>query len=461
MADTTVTLNKLIEEIEAVANAHEMLNSFHYGEFLNIYQSGKIDYNTLLMNVNNATLDAHWITMNVELAVMDKVFKDKSSLNDVESDTLQILTDFYSVITTSFRWQSFSQVAAATPMRKFISKGEDQVTGWGQTVQLKIKRKNGLCDLPISGYDYDGEYTPSCAGVKIYEDLIYIRTVESGGSFYYNTDCAQVTLLVNGAEFTMVDSGDSFDLNVVNQDGTQVGEKDGDDYVVPYSDDIYYNRRAWTDTYYVQDYDEAWHILNGINDYVESIPVGAKIQQVDYSDLTVKDRLIYNNIHGHKFRFTGVNGGYYNPDDSNYYDVDGNISDKATEFPTYLGTRYFIIDHLSGIMWIGVRLGGINFNTNLTDARDATDGGYTDWIVPSKHDAEQLFDSRYNLNLYEIERPPWDYNQLTYWTCSNYPQDKITRAWYFHGYNMTAGDRKTSTGANRSRCRIHLTGTIN
>jgi hypothetical protein len=460
MSHTGVTLNKLIQEIETLSNAHEMLNSFHYGEFLDIYQSGKIIYYTLLMNVNNATLDDHYITLNIEFMVMDKVFKDESSLNDVESDTLQILTDIYSVITTSIKWQSFSKVAAATPMRKFIGKGEDQVTGWAQTVQLKIKRKNGLCDLPIVDYDYDGEYTPSCQGVKISEDGIYIKTVESGGKFNYSTSCLQTELLVNGIPFISVDSGDNYNLNVINLDGDHTGVKMGDNWVVPISEKIYYNRAWYLDDVIIELYDEGWWIVNGINDYNEAIPTGAKKQQIN-NEIGLVDKLIYNNIHHHKFRFTGVNGGYYDHSDLNYYTKDGVISTKLVEFPIYEGSRFFIIDHLTGYMWIGIRLGATTQLSTLTFVNDLVQDGYNDWKVPSLGTGMQLMDNRYIPNLYSISRLPWEYNQPAYWTCTNATYQPMNRAFFINGYNVISYNMKSGSSSNKWCFREHLTGTIN
>ena len=107
------------------------------------------------MNVNNASITERLVTLTVELMVMDKVFNDKSNQFEVESDTLQIIGDLYSVINYSIRWNDFSKVSQASSARKFVSKGEDIVTGWAQSIQLEITRENGICDLPIKDYDFN------------------------------------------------------------------------------------------------------------------------------------------------------------------------------------------------------------------------------------------------------------------------------------------------------------------
>lgn len=228
-AKTALSLNNLIQEIFALADGHVMLNSRFYGNFLEIYESNKVDYSTLLMNVNNATVDPSYYQLTVELMVMDKVFKGEENRTDVESDTITILGDVFSVISYSNRWQAFSKVFGATQMRKFIHKGEDEVTGWAMSVQLGLKRNNGICDLPMKNYDFEGEYTPSCAGVRIFEDDILIEVVESGGLFSYTTGADPANILLNGVAYGTIPAGGSKDITIKGTDDLDKGSKVDDD----------------------------------------------------------------------------------------------------------------------------------------------------------------------------------------------------------------------------------------
>lgn len=323
-----------------------------------------------------------------------------------------------------------------------------------------------VLELTDKGYLYgtdsfDPPVDPVCAPVEIRRNGTFLQFVESGGIFNFNTSCEPALVTINSTLISNVPSGGSIIIEVENNDESNVGELIGGKWVVPYSDKIYYNRKVWNDTNYVQDYDEAWHILNGINEYVDNIPVGAKIQNIDYSNLSIKDRLIYKNVYGHFFRFTGVNGGYYNPDDGNYYDLDNNISTKDLQFPKYLSNRYFIIDHLTGFMWIGIRLGTTDFNTNLDYARDLEQGGFSNWIVPSDKVAIQLFDNVYDFNLNATDRPPWSYDQPFHWTCTNNTSNRINNANYFSCFGNILIAGKNNIAANRWVFRVHLNGTIN
>src|SRR5690606_18631092 len=105
----------------------------------------------------------------------------------------------------------------------------------------------------------------------------------------------------------------------------------------------------YQDTIY-NNYDEGWRKANGGNDYNNSIPTGALIQQIR-PDMSVgsgrTDYLAYKNAFGHKFRFTGINGGYYDEADGTYYTSGGTSSDLATEYPEVSTSRWWVIDHLS------------------------------------------------------------------------------------------------------------------
>lgn len=62
------------------------------------------------------------------------------------------------------------------------------------------------------------------------------------------------------------------------------------------------------------------------------------------------------NKFNNEFRFTGENGGYYNPDDNTYYDKDGNPSSLDVEFPFKMYfendvLRRKIHDHSNDDIW--------------------------------------------------------------------------------------------------------------
>lgn len=200
-AVVNITLNKLIEEFFKVGAAHKMIKTTFYGDFLNIVSTNRVNYCSLLINTADGAISKSYIEFRVEIAVMDKVFNDQSNQTEVESDAAQILQDLYSVIDYSNRWQSFAKITnASAPIRKFISKGQDVVTGWSMTLNIGVKRRNGICNIPIEDYDYSGNYAAYCAGVRIFQDNVLIEVVPSGGRFDFSGGggSTPVNVTVNG-----------------------------------------------------------------------------------------------------------------------------------------------------------------------------------------------------------------------------------------------------------------------
>lgn len=231
MSDVTnITLKRLQEEFSIMAGAHLQLKTFFYGDFLNTVSSKKVKYCSLLMNTSDGVLDANYINFRLELACMDKTFNDDVNRTDVESDTLSILQDIFGVITMSKRWQSFSKVAGSAPVRKFVHKGEDVVTGWSMSLNLQVKRKNGICNIPIEDYDYQGDYTQYCAGVRIYQDNILINVTPSGGRYDITGGGGSSTGIITNSDLTFNASFDTANNPYVLPD-QEIDVYDGDIFI--------------------------------------------------------------------------------------------------------------------------------------------------------------------------------------------------------------------------------------
>lgn len=224
---------------------------------------------------------------------------------------------------------------------------------------------------------------------------------------------------------------------------------------------VYYNRPYLTQTVSYSTYDEAWRRINGANDYNDAIPDEAYIQQVepDFGNGRI-DYLKYFNSFGHKFRFTGINGGYYDEADGNYYDVNGTLSTKVAEFPTVIGAVYWIIDHLTGFMFPSSGFSNISYSNNLTSAASSTVGGYSDFFVFSRDEMYTLVGASYT-NATSSVRPPWNMSSQQ-WTCSPWPSFPTTNAFAWTGTfgGSTSQQAYSYASFQEYYGRIHLTGTI-
>lgn len=208
------SINQIRLELSEIASAHLQINSFFWGDFLRSYKENtELNYPLMGALYPSATLLRNQTSVQLSIYVCDKIYKDWSNLNDVESDTLQICRDIYNVMNSSFRWQSIGRVQSCT-VTKFIERGGDEVAGHTMTVQFLIRDRAGVCDLPMTGYDFDNVLGDACLPVQIFRDGVLIDTVNSGSLYQYVTIQA---VDVNGTNEGNV-SGSS-DLSIVLTDG--------------------------------------------------------------------------------------------------------------------------------------------------------------------------------------------------------------------------------------------------
>jgi hypothetical protein len=92
--------------------------------------------------------------IELTIYVADKVFKDWSNLNDVESDTEQECRDIYRTINDSVRWKNIGRVESVA-YTKFIERGGDEVAGHQMTIQFLLRDIGGVCGMPMGDYDFD------------------------------------------------------------------------------------------------------------------------------------------------------------------------------------------------------------------------------------------------------------------------------------------------------------------
>ena len=149
------TIKKIDSELRTLCNAHLQINSYFYGDFLDIYESNKVAHTSLLANITDSTIDSHYITLVLSLAVCDKIDDAKTVSKDVDSETLQVINDIIKVIKYSNRWQEFGVVTDNTSVFNFSQRGGSVVNGWACKLNLKIKNELGDCDLPIIDYNYE------------------------------------------------------------------------------------------------------------------------------------------------------------------------------------------------------------------------------------------------------------------------------------------------------------------
>lgn len=132
-------------------------------------------------------------------------------------------------------------------------------------------------------------------------------------------------------------------------------------------------------------YDDYWFQINRPDPYtasVNSIPA--------YLDSVYPYMLRNNNVFGHKWRMTGISGGYYDIDTAQYKLVDGTVSDQATTFGTAAGNTSYLIDHHTGLGWKWNINGSRIWATHASASVSSSHAGFSDWYLPNINELMSL-----------------------------------------------------------------------
>lgn len=241
------TINQIRVELSNLSLAHAQINSFFWGDFLRAYKERELDYPLSCCYYPTAQLYTNQTEIPITIIICDKIYKDWSNLNDVESDTLKICRDLFNVINMSQTWQLLGRVQSCT-VTKFVERGGDEVAGHQMQINFRLRDKSGICDLPIFGYDFDQDFTTGCEPVLIFKDGLLIDTVPSGGIYEYFSDvCLDATVENSDQSYTdTIASGGTLvlpDITVTDSDGSTYTQPAVTDvFCTPSEIDVYINR---------------------------------------------------------------------------------------------------------------------------------------------------------------------------------------------------------------------------
>lgn len=149
-----ITINQLNKQLREIATYHTQIQSYYFGEELDIQEANALKDCTLFATINNGSVNSHFTNVNLVLVVVDKLNTGNANLIDVQSDTLQILNDIYSVLQYSTKWQEWNIVSDTGNIEKIFEGTDSILAGWSMTVNLKIKRSVGVCNTAFNGYNF-------------------------------------------------------------------------------------------------------------------------------------------------------------------------------------------------------------------------------------------------------------------------------------------------------------------
>lgn len=94
MAARTLTLNQVVAQIKAIAEAHEQINTVYYGDFDEFLgENADNVYPAMYFDSTNASLSTRTLTLNFSLYFFDRMLPEKINETEAVSDMLSVAQD--------------------------------------------------------------------------------------------------------------------------------------------------------------------------------------------------------------------------------------------------------------------------------------------------------------------------------------------------------------------------------
>ena len=153
-----VTLNQLIKEFEAIADAYQgysVINSYWWGSFYDAINRDAVEYPLMVATIQPGNLDVNRVRVTIAITLADKYNEGNfDDINNIHSDLLRISSDIRALMRTK-RWKSLVDVEQNIPVEPFINKGSDLTAGWVARITFNIDDYRNFCAAPLKDYDYD------------------------------------------------------------------------------------------------------------------------------------------------------------------------------------------------------------------------------------------------------------------------------------------------------------------
>ena len=202
-------LNQIYSILENIAQRHYQINSFGIGRIEDFDVAGNQTPPTLYVTVISGTLfksdtsDSYPVKeLTLELRVLDLVNTSKDNLNDVHSDTFQILSDVVLSINQDPYFQNSQlQLMGDVNLSPLEEWSNDNSSGWMCELSFRMKNNTAFCNLPMapvselyypgysqSGITYSSEgfltcgTVTACTQLQQYIDLVVANANANAGS---------------------------------------------------------------------------------------------------------------------------------------------------------------------------------------------------------------------------------------------------------------------------------------
>lgn len=142
-----VTYYQIIDDLKGMAQAHEQINSFGFGDLtqmtMDIETKQSPIYTKLYVIPNDVSLDQNELTYNFQIIVADRLKDDYSNQRDVMNDTLEIMKDVF-----TFLYLSEYESEWDATVEPFLERFEDVLAGWTMSLTITQPFDYNRCVVP-------------------------------------------------------------------------------------------------------------------------------------------------------------------------------------------------------------------------------------------------------------------------------------------------------------------------
>jgi hypothetical protein len=201
-----MTLMQIRQELAYMAQQHEQINGFFWGDFLDAVNNAQAaQYPLMTCTLQNSSMANNSVTVRLVIAVFDKYFEgNHENIDNIHSDCLRILGD----IKTTLKQERFADYLDVEPQistEPFTNRTQDITAGWAMTISLNVYDAENWCEIPYTFYDFEnGTFpVPECEPVTV-TDGNQIIEIPSGGAYVCQSGGSPSEITVSNSNDTYV-----------------------------------------------------------------------------------------------------------------------------------------------------------------------------------------------------------------------------------------------------------------
>ena len=143
-----LSLNQVVKNLEYIADAHNQINTFFFGEMYDFAASGVTNYPAMAVSLEPSTYATNTITYSFNVYMLDLESKDIGNRTEILSDTIQMCLDVVGIVANPVYDWSFDKNVTLTDIQGGM---DDEITGHYFNLRLKVPRVTDRCAAPIDG----------------------------------------------------------------------------------------------------------------------------------------------------------------------------------------------------------------------------------------------------------------------------------------------------------------------